>query len=76
MTLTHGNQFSRAAPENMRTCKEGTSGPPLQVFPVRRMSRYSERTLPLVLATPSAGMACMNAKAVSKKPPSKTEMQS
>ena len=35
-----------------------TSWPPFHVLLVRRMSRYRESTLPLVVATPSAGMAC------------------
>ena len=35
-----------------------TSWPPFQVLLVRRMSRYRESTLPLLAATPSAGMAC------------------
>ena len=35
-----------------------TSRPPFHFLLVRRMSRYRESTLPLLVATPSAGMAC------------------
>ena len=35
-----------------------TSWPPFHVLLVRRMSRYRESTRPLVVAIPSAGMAC------------------
>ena len=52
----------------LRDRKTFTSGSPRPFLPERRISRYKDRTLPLVLATPSADIACREADVASKPP--------